>query len=59
MGSISVFATKVTWIMLLLNAHPWRSGNGMDLKCKGQGIGSRLRYQSTMNYAFAEYAPMV
>ena len=59
MGSIPVFVTKVKWIMLLLDAHLWCSGNGMDLKCKGHGIGSRLHYQSKTNHAFVEYAAVV
>ena len=58
MGSIPAFPTKVKWIMPLLNKHLWCSGNGMDLKYKGHGVDSRLRYQSTMNFAFAEYAPV-
>ena len=38
--------------MRLPNKHLWCSANGMDLKCKGHGIDSRLRYQSKMNHAF-------
>ena len=53
-SSILAFATNIKRIMLLPNERLWCSGNGMDLKCKGYGIDSRVRYQRKMDHVIVE-----